>query len=81
MNNGGNGSYGAMYNGSLNGPTIGGVNGAGNVVGGFQSGGVQHFQNGAFEVGGFQRALASAAIIRCRPVTARSFLRTARSPD
>jgi hypothetical protein len=55
VNNGGNGSYGSMYNGSLNGPTIGGVNGAGNVVGGFQSGGVQHFQNGAIEVGGFQR--------------------------
>jgi hypothetical protein len=52
VNNGGNGSYGSMYNGSLNGPTIGGVNGAGNVVGGFQSGGVQHFQNGAYEVGG-----------------------------
>src|ERR1700722_9537807 len=55
VNNGGNGSYGAFNNGALNGPTISGGNGAGNVVGGFQSGGVQHFQNGAFEVGGFQR--------------------------
>jgi len=55
VNNGGNGSYGAPYNGSLNGPTIGGVNGAGNVLGGYQSGGVEHFQNGAVVIGGFQR--------------------------
>ena len=55
VNNGGNGSYGAFNNGSLNGPTIGGVNGAGNVLGGYQSGGVENFQNGAFEIGGFHR--------------------------
>ncbi len=43
-------------NGSLNpgvsGPNIPGVTGAGSVAGGFQSGGVQEFQNGAFSVGG-----------------------------
>ncbi len=55
VNNGGNGSYGAFNNGSLNGPTIGGVNGAGNVIGGYQSGGVEHFQNGAVVSGGFTR--------------------------
>jgi hypothetical protein len=57
INNGGNGAYGASYNGSLNGPTIAGVNGAGNVLGGATSGRFQGFQNGAFEIGGFSRGV------------------------
>ena len=79
--NGGNGSYGVINNGSLNGPTIGGVNGAGNVLGGYQSGGVEHFQNGAVQIGGFHQARTPEVTIPCPPSTARRFLRTVPSPD
>ncbi len=41
------------------GPTVGGVNGAGTVFGGFQSGGVETLQNGGFAVGGFDRGTAT----------------------
>jgi hypothetical protein len=49
------GSTNSGYSFGASGPTVGGVNGAGPVFGGFQSGGVENFQNGGFAVGGFDR--------------------------